>query len=283
MTQHRHQCLRGAITLIWLLGQRLEDDHLNSRGEVRHKVAEGRWVLIDMLERQADRRIGFKGQLSRDHLVKDAAKRIDVRRERRRTRVHSLLRRNVLWGAKGVTDGDLTETILQHGQAKVAQNRIASRVQQDVARLNIPVNHTLRVGIIQRGGELLHRVDDFLWRERTPLPSSQVDLDTEIGPLDIFHDQVVATLVTPKIVDLDDVGMTQGCDGPRLTLESRGDLRIGLQVTTQHFDSHVAVEDGVDAFVDLRHATLTYSIEDFIRSEVLTDKRIVEYHEYLRC
>src|SRR5690606_5102067 len=78
------------------------------------------------------------------------------------------------------------------------------------------------------------------------------------------RDEIERTVFLAVIVDRDDVGMLQAGDSAGFLLEA-GDVAIVLSgVRWQHFDSNVAVNVRLIAFVDRCHAAACQQLDDLI-------------------
>src|SRR5262245_47004888 len=86
-------------------------------------------------------------------------------------------------------------------------------------------------------------------------------------PLNQFEDQVALTIGLGEVIDRGDVGMIQGSDGLRLTMESRDAIGILRMRGRQNLDGDLSIELGVLGSVDLAHATCPEQIKDFKGAE----------------
>ena len=127
---------------------------------------------------------------------------------------------------------------------------------EDVVRLDVPVDHALTVG--QREG-LQHRLGDRqcgVGRHRATFAEQL----TKCAAGDQLHDEedeiAVRAFVRPLVEDVHQAGMVQSGDGTRLTLEPRPRGRVRGQRRVHDFGCEIAVEAGVDAVVDGRHAAM---------------------------
>ena len=132
---------------------------------------------------------------------------------------------------------------------------MAAVVEQDVLRLNIPVHDACAM----RGCKPIQRLRDdaqgLAHGERTLL----VHLIAQIDAMDVFHDQIVAAVNLPGVVDLDDVRVRNGRRGPSLTMESFHELfamRPLRQLCMHHFDSDMPVKTHINRLIHGRHAAV---------------------------
>ena len=56
----------------------------------------------------------------------------------------------------------LAHILLAQGQPEIGHERLAALVEQDVARLDVPMHQTLLVGVVQRLGHRRHQFDRFV-------------------------------------------------------------------------------------------------------------------------
>ena len=229
-------------------------------------------VLVDVLEGQTDRRISLKRQPSGDHLVEDAAQGVNIGLRHGGAGIHRLLRGDVLRRAEGASQRCLAEPIAQHCQSEVAQDRLAVGGDHNVARFHVAVDDALFVRVIQGRSDLSQDVEDLLRGEGAVFAHAAVDFFPQVVPFDELHHQVMAALKRAKVVYLDDVGVTQGGDGLRFSLEAAVQLLITLQCPPQEFDRHHAAQCRVVAFVNFRHSTLADFRQNFVRPDSTTDE-----------
>ena len=69
-----------------------------------------------------------------------------------------------------------------------------------------------------------------------------------------FHDQVVGSILMANIVERANVGMVQGGDGSRFSVESLLGFGVLGQMVGKDFYSDGAVEASVEGAIDLSHA-----------------------------
>ena len=83
-------------------------------------------------------------------------------------------------------------------------------------------------------------------------------------PLDVLHDDEVAPLVDPGVIDLDDVGVDQLRDRERLTAEAGDEPLVVGEVLGEDLDGDLALEDPVGRPVDGGHATRPEAVAELI-------------------
>ncbi len=86
----------------------------------------------------------------------------------------------------------------------------------------------------------------------------------QAGAVDVLHDEEVQLLILINVVCVDDVGMIEGGDGPRLAVEAfEGRLVVRLG-GGQDFDGDPATHQLVLAQVNASHAAGAELFEDFV-------------------
>jgi hypothetical protein len=186
-------------------------------------------------------------------LVGDRAERVDVRRGRHRLARH-LLRRHVQHGAgyrvRGRDGGDRGRT----GHPEVDQYDGAVLLHQQVAGLDVAVDHPAGVGRVQRVGGLGHDrqgVDD---RQ----PAGGRDAVRQRFTVDVGHHQVggraAVEAALAEVVHVDDVRVPERGQNAGLGPEPRREPRIGQQRGQQHLDGDAAAQHDVGGAPDLTHA-----------------------------
>ena len=132
-----------------------------------------------------------------------------------------LLRRHVAGRAHDLTRAGQTAVALELlRQPEVGDPRVAVLVEQDVARLEVAVNHAALVGIVDRFGNRGHQRGRLAGRKRSvgqPLGQALA--------LDEAHREVVLALVLADLEDRDDPGVIEIGRGLGLGVEA---LDVGL-------------------------------------------------------
>src|SRR5262249_12973931 len=145
------------------------------------------------------------------HFVKDNAETVNVG-----TGIDAVAFAPCLFGAHvGRSAGEArsgAEILVAQGQAEIGHHRAAGGVEQDVGRLDVAVDQTALVGVVQRlgnSGRNFHRLRDG----RPGLFQALL----QVGPFDEFGDEEAgAVLATANVVDWHDVGVVQAGEDARL-------------------------------------------------------------------
>jgi len=136
------------------------------------------------------------------------------------------------------------------GHAEVRDQRV-SRIEQDVGRLDIAMDHVAAVGIAQRVGHLprdLQRIGDG------QLPLAIEALAQGLA-LDVRHDVVDQAVHLVGVVQRKDVGMVQA-GGDLDLVQEPGGADFLRQVGPQHLDRDVTIVLEVVGEKDTRHPAL---------------------------
>ena len=132
-----------------------------------------------------------------------------------------------------------------------------SRVEQQIFRLDVAVDHALFMGVLQG---LTYRRHD---RQRLlRVHFSVLQQVAQIYPVDIFHDEVVKPVGFTKIVNGHDVGVAHLCQKLGLALETPGKVDVSLPLTGQHLDGHHPVERLLTRLVDDPHTATTQALQN---------------------
>ena len=162
-----------------------------------------------------------------------------------------LLGRHVVRGAHDEPGGREVGRRLQLGDAEVHHLHAARGVDHDVRGLHVPMDHLVRVRVVEGGGDLPQQADRLREIETAPGPEPRL----ERLALDQLHDDETGGPGRDDVVDGDDVRVAQPRRHLRLAHEALLDLlelgRLGKGVQTDALDGHVAAEEGVAGAEDL--------------------------------
>ena len=142
---------------------------------------------------------------------------------------------------------------------EVGDLQSARRREQDVARLDVPVQHPRVVGRGQRGKHAPQRLVDLRLGQR-----AESDSVTERVPRQPLHDDERRPVLVAEVVHPDDVRMIEGRGGARLDLESFPDLRLRTQAGMQQLDRNGAAQAGVPTVTDLGHPPESEDVAKFV-------------------
>jgi hypothetical protein len=134
--------------------------------------------------------------------------------------------------------------------------------QEDVGRLEVAMEQTLRVGSVQRVRERDGFVQDGIDVERAA-PKTLL----ERLALEQLHDEVRPAVLLADVIQGADIRVVQRRNGARFPLEPRDAVPIALRRGRQHLDGDAAAETSVRGAINLAHAARPDGGEDFIRTE----------------
>ena len=153
-------------------------------------------------------------------------------------------------------------TVLGTRDAKVHHLDVAVRLHHDVLRLDVAVDDVVAV----RDGERLRNLRAHLGDLLAVQGAMPADAALEVGPAEVFHDDVVGVAVAPPVIDGDDVGALQRRGRLGLLLEARGERRV-TRVLRQHgLDGDGPAQHLVQPAVDHGHAAGTNLVLDRVAS-----------------
>ena len=141
----------------------------------------------------------------------------------------------------------------QFGQAEIYELDRPIACDQDVGGLQVAVQDPSIVSGLQCARDLDRLADRFGLRDRTAQRHAVDVLEHEIA--------------RPDVVQLTDVRMVQGRDGPRFVFESTQAIRVIGDRRREHLDGDCAIEPRVAGFVDLTHPAGAKERDDFVRAE----------------
>jgi hypothetical protein len=124
------------------------------------------------------------------------------------------------------------------------------------------VDNAPLVRSFQSFGDLLRDDQGIVNRDR-----AFSDAVRESRPFNQLHDQCQLSVGSLEPVDHRDVGMAQGCQSLRFTVETSESFRVVSHRLGQNLDRHLPGEVRVGGSVDLTHATHTELGTDFVRAD----------------
>ena len=259
------------VAIFPLLGQATADDALQVGGRFRIELAQrGRLHGGDLGER-LQRRLTAEGALAGHRLEGDAAEGEDVRPRVDRLAA-GLLRRRVSGGADEHADARLVGDQLgrrlavgraqdELGQAEVEHFGVAVGRDHDVVRLEVAVDDA---GLVRAGQGVADLDQDVEHRAEVAVAGDAV---AQGFPGHEFHGDVVALLVAPELVDVEDVRMVERRGRLCLALESRDGAAILREIFRQDLDGHVALQARVVGTINLAHAARADPGGDLVDAE----------------
>ena len=188
-------------------------------------------VAVDGLADDLAQRLAGERRPARHHVVERRAAAEQVGARGRVRAAADLLRRHVLRRADGQSGfGEPCAPRLAHGQRDAEVRHLGLALdQEDVLGLDVPVDHPLAVGVVERPGDgtgEFHRLVD-----------AELLLAVQLGPerlaLDVGHDVEQHAAGVPGVVEREDVRMA----------EPRGDLDLAEKALAADGRGQVGVHD----------------------------------------
>ena len=149
------------------------------------------------------------------------------------------------------------------GQAEVRDARLVEGIEQHVRWFEVAVERAALVRILNGLGDKAHVLRRLGGGQRF-----FADERGQVLSLDIFHREVVLTIVLAHLVDGHDVGVMQ--IGRRLGLRQEALQRggIGQLARQNHFYRHNAVETHLPGLVDHAHSASSDFLQQLVIAEV---------------
>src|SRR3989304_782468 len=115
---------------------------------------------------------------------------------------------------------------------------------------------------IQCAGNLCS-VRKRLRQRKRPFPQTT----PERLPLQIFHHQIVRSILGPYIKERADMGVRNAGNDTRFTFEAEAQLRIIGSPGRQNLDGYSSIQASVACLVDFAHSSCTKQADNFIRPQ----------------
>jgi hypothetical protein len=236
---------RGALGGI--LGEELQDQRLEGRRQLGAVPARRHRRRVDVLADHAHGVVTHEGRPSGDHLVEERSEGVeigagvDVARERLlgghvggRAEHHALLREARTLGAER--------------QPEVAEPRRPVGIEPDVAGLEVAVDDAARVGVLERGADLVRQAQHL--RQLESVLGSRLQPLVESTARHVLAHDVELTLLLAHVVGGDDVGMV--AEAPhRLHLPLHAHAGLGVEpLGLDERDRDIAIQPRVAREVD---------------------------------
>src|SRR5438105_8490196 len=144
--------------------------------------------------------------------------------------------------------------------AKVHHVNAILRVQHDVLRFQIAVNHT---GSVCRFQCVANLGDDSNCLFERKFPSFP-EHGAKVAALDVLHGDELEALGLSEVENADDIAVGNFASEDQLLFEPAQDFRIAGEVRAYQLESNEAFELRVARLINGSHATLTEQCEDFV-------------------
>src|SRR5205085_1797938 len=152
------------------------------------------------------------------------------------------------------------------GDAEIGHLHRTVGKHENIRRLDIAVNNTLAVRIVERVENLRHDLHNGCRRETLVA----LEAFLELAPFDELHGDEPGAAFFSEIVDRNDVGVTQASGGLRLASKARDDvLRVLARelIGADRFQRDDAFDERIVAFVNDAHGAATDLAPDLILAE----------------
>ena len=141
--------------------------------------------------------------------------------------------------------GHLDASVLQH---------------HDIVWLDIPVDHTLGMGMLQCLGDLGAEMQRFPPAHGTPL----LHVLLEGQPVNELHHDVIGIPGVIHIVDCHDIRMGEHGDGLALRMEPSAEVLVPVQLLLEDLHRHITIETMVHGTIDHGHSAPADLLQDLI-------------------
>ncbi len=216
---------------------------------------------MQYLVKRLGTRLALERRPPRQHLVKDGAQRVDVGEGPDLPGAAAgLLRCHVAGRADQVARLRPAGRVVQVlGQAEVGDLGRAVGGEQDVGRLQIPVDDTALVGAMDRAGQKGRSPGGVPGRLRTAVET----LGQAVAGHEL-HREEGSALPGADLVDLDNVGVLEPGDQAGFGFEAGQRPGRRVRPVAQHLQGHDALEGEVAGLVDDAHASAAQLTQHFV-------------------
>ena len=226
-------------------------------------------MAVNLVVNDGKRRIRAERHAPDHQFVEDDAQRIQISARVEIAVAHRLFGRDVMRRAQQNVMAERAVAQLRHPcQPEVGHVRNAIVVDDDVRGLDVAVQHTLTMRVIERVANRRHQAQNLLDGQRRG-----VEFSLERASFDVLHDQIRSPIEFVNVEDRDNVRMLQTRDDLRFTLEAGEEVLVFLKGFVQHLDRDSAIQPGVVSLVDGRHPARTHLGDDFVLTERLSFER----------
>ncbi len=153
MKERRAHLGGGLIALRRVLGDRLHDDSFRRRRDLRPDRAERRRRLMYLHHRHRDERVAIERHLPGQRLIEHDAEAVEIGSPVERM-MQRLLGREIVRGAHHRLGTRQLRCPRGAGDAEIRHLGDALGMEQDIMRLDVPVDEATAMGRCERGGDL---------------------------------------------------------------------------------------------------------------------------------
>src|SRR6185369_13058582 len=272
---------RVRVTLRWIFLESLSDNAFELERGSGIKTQRPLRRLVDQRVEKRSGGLSLEGQNSRSHFIEYDPKRKQVRARTQRL-AQRLLGRHVRDGSQGrawtigaphrlrLPEGLATDTgFVAHGelrQTEIQNLGVAALGDENICRLDIPMNDAVRMGGIERVGDLYSQVKQqwqWQWVVGNALSQSRA--------IQILHRDKALVLRLADFVNHADVGMIEAGGGPRFPAEPFQHRGVFGDQLGQEFKSHHPAQLNVFGLVHNAHTPAAELLDDAVVRDRLAD------------
>ncbi len=157
------------------------------------------------------------------------------------------------------------------GDAKIGQQHtwpLGSIAEKDIPRLNVPVDHSSRMGIVKR---LCYRLKYLEQRFQSQCARFLKPV-MQGSPGQQLHGDEDHPLVFTYVVDRHNMGMRQRGRGNGLAFETLHHGGVIAVVRIENLEGHIALQHRIDSAIDRGHPAPAKQLLDIIATETLMDE-----------
>ena len=243
--------LLGRLVAVRRVLRECTQDHgVEIGGHVRVELRRGHGLLEHLLRGDRDGRVAEERRPAGDHLVHHAPERVEVRTRVDRLAL-GLLRRQVRRGAED--RGRLRDRVggrRDPRDAEVRDLHLATRVQHDVAGLDVAMDHSPGVCGLERLAHI-HRDVDRAVRQDAAAAGQELG---ERATLHVLHHDVVHAVVRAGVEHRDDVRVPDARGGLRFAAEALHEPVVVGELRCEDLHGDGSTQHRVRAEEDLGHA-----------------------------
>ena len=152
------------------------------------------------------------------------------------------------------------------GQSEVQHFHLATRSHEKIGGFDVAMDNALRVGRVQRVGDLNSELHHLLHLQRPTL-----DAMLQGFAFEQFHGDERLAILLADVVNGADVGMIKRRSGLRLALETDEGLRIPGHFLRQELEGNETMQPGIFGFIDHAHPATAELFQNPVMGDGLTD------------
>ncbi len=252
--------------MITIFGHHSDVDGLQFLWDVRPQRTEHGNRCVAVGQQAGHHRVGRVRCFAGQQKIQRAAQAVDVGSMVGRAGVHGLLRSHVVHRAHHAARVGQSLIVVPGRRTHPRETHVEDPhdsllIQQQVARLDVPMHDPLLVGASQSAGRLADDIDRIRNRQRSLLP----DARGKVFAVHVPHHQIEAAVVEcPRVVGRDDVLVFEQRRRLNLAFEPLPDFfRLGVGGQDE-FDRDLVVHLSVPGLQHIAHTAATDLIDDLV-------------------